>query len=136
MLIPQKPASSKPQDCVYWLDAGPLLCYGPSAAALRELRRQEPDRTGRAYAHEAVLLGDPILQRNAGDHPRLPPPKTGAFVASIQPGSGAETAGVREGTVILAYGPITIDTKTSFDDAVDKLELMQFHGKLKDTPKL
>jgi tetratricopeptide (TPR) repeat protein len=136
MLIPQKPTSLKRQDCVYWLDAGPLLCYGPSASALLELRRQEPDRTGRTYAHEAVLLGDPILQRNAGDHQQLPPPKTGAFVTSVEGGSNAEAVGLRKGAVILGYGSIAIDTKDSFDDAVDKLELMQFHGKLKETPKL
>jgi tetratricopeptide (TPR) repeat protein len=136
MLIPQKPTSPKPQDCVYWLDTGPLLCYGPSASALLELRRQEPDRTGRIYSHQAVLLGDPILQRSAGDHPKMPPPKTGAFVRDVPGGSSAQSVGLRKGAVILGYGSIAIDNRDSFSDAVDKLELRQFHGKLKETPKL
>ena len=62
MLIVHKPQGANARDNSYWLDEGPLLCYGPSAAALLELRRQEPDRSQKTYLHEAVLLGDPVLQ--------------------------------------------------------------------------
>ena len=136
MLIPQKPKSQEAKDNVYWLDCGPLLCYGPSAAALLELRHQEPDRAGRTYAHEAVLLGDPVLQRNPGDSPHEPPPHTGALVTSVPPGSAAEAIGLRKGAVIVGYGPIAVGTGDQFQNAVDKLALLQFHGKLDQTPKL
>ncbi|MGD0388698.1 MAG: tetratricopeptide repeat protein [Tepidisphaeraceae bacterium] len=136
MLIPQKPASPEAKNNVYWLDQGPLLCYGPSAAALLELRRQEPDRGGKTYTHEAVLLGDPILQRNESDRPHLPPPRAGALVTSVPAGSSAEAIGLRKGAVIVAYGPIQVGAKGEFDSAVDQLELLHFHGRLDQTPKL
>jgi tetratricopeptide (TPR) repeat protein len=136
MLIVQKPQAPQAKDNIYWLDKGPLLCYGPSAAALLELRRQEPERGQKRYAHQAVLLGDPILQRNAADQPRLPPPPSGAMVTAVQPGSSAEAIGLRNGAVIVAYGPVSVISKDQFDAAVDKLELLHFHGKLEQTPKL
>jgi CHAT domain-containing protein len=136
MLIVHKPQGPNARDNAFWLDEGPLLCYGPSAAALLELRRQEPDRGQKAYLHEAVLLGDPVLQRNASDQHRLPPPQAGAAVTSVQPGSSAESIGLRQGAVIVAYGPVNVLSKDQFDNAVDKLELLRFHGKLNETPKL
>ena len=136
MLIVQKPQGPRAKNNVYWLDKGPLLCYGPSAAALLELRRQEPDRGQKSYVHQAVLLGDPILQRNAADQQRLPPPQSGAVVTGIQPGSSAEAIGLRNGAVVVAYGLISVVSKDQFDEAVDKLELLHFHGKLDQTPKL
>jgi tetratricopeptide (TPR) repeat protein len=136
MLIAKKPQSTAAKDNSYWLDDGPSLCYGPSAAALLELRRQEPDRTGRTYAHEAVLLGDPILQRDESGLLRKPVPRTGAYVASVQAGSGAEAIGLRKGAVILGYGPVAVVGKDQFDDVVDKLELLKFRGKLNETPKV
>ncbi len=95
MLITQKPRTADARDNVYWLDHGPLLCYGPSAAALLELRRQETNREGRTYAHEAVLLGDPVLQRNDDARPRLPAPQSGALVTRVQAGSTGEGIGLR-----------------------------------------
>ena len=136
MLIAKKPQSTAAKDNSYWLDDGPSLCYGPSAAALLELRRQEPDRTGRTYAHEAVLLGDPILQRDESGLLRKPVPRTGAYVASVQAGSGAEAIGLRKGAVIFGYGPVAVVGKDQFDDVVDKLELLKFRGKLNETPKV
>jgi tetratricopeptide (TPR) repeat protein len=136
MLVVRKPQGPQARNNVYWLDSGPLLCYGPSAAALLELRRQEPERVQKSYAHQAVLLGDPILQRNAADRQRLPPPHSGALVTAVQPGSSAEAIGLRNGAVIIAYGSISVVSKDQFDGAVDKLELLHFHGKLEQTPKL
>ncbi len=136
MLVVNKPKSPNARDNAYWLDDGPLLCYGPSAAALLELRRQEPDRVQRTYTHEAVLLGDPVLQRNAADQQRLPPPQTGAAVTSVPPGSSGEMIGLRQGAVIVAYGPINVVSKDQYESAIDKLELLHFHGKLDGTPKL
>jgi len=136
MLIVQKPQGPQAKENVYWLDKGPLLCYGPSAAALLELRRQEPERGQKSYAHQAVLLGDPILQRNSADQPHLPPPLSGAMVTGVQAGSSAEVIGLRNGAVIVAYGQVSVVSKDQFDGAVDKLELLHFHGKLEQTPKL
>jgi hypothetical protein len=136
MLVTVKPADPDPAHCTYWLDNGPVLTYGPSAAAMLALRRQESDRTQKTYAHQAVLLGDPVLRRSASDPNRLPPPSTGAFVKKIDPGSAAEAIGLQSGAVITAYGPLAIVSSQSFSEAVDKLELMSFHGKLTDTPKI
>jgi tetratricopeptide (TPR) repeat protein len=135
-LILKKPPSESPKDTVYWLDAGPSVCYGPSVAALLELRRQESSRTDRTYAHEAVLLGDPVLRLSDQQKIRQPVPSAGAYVSSVRPGSPAEAIGLRKDAVIIGYGPVVIGGKDQFGDAVDKLALMQFHGKLKATPKV
>jgi tetratricopeptide (TPR) repeat protein len=135
MLVVQPPKNSDAKDAVYWLDQGPLLCYDPSAAALVALRRQEADRNPTAYTHEAVLVGDPVLQRSA-DQPRLEPPQEGVVVNNVSPGSPAETIGLRSGAVIVSYGSVAVKSKDQFDNAVDQLELLQFHGKLDQTPKL
>jgi CHAT domain-containing protein/tetratricopeptide (TPR) repeat protein len=52
-------------DGSYWIDSGPAICYGPSAGALMKLSESHDSEEGKSYAHEAVLLGDPVLQRNA-----------------------------------------------------------------------
>jgi CHAT domain-containing protein len=136
MLIPQKPRGPDAKDAVYWLDQGPLLCYGPSAASLLELRRQETNREGRIYAHEAVLLGDPVLRRYGTDHVRLAAPQAGAIVTNVKAGSSGEAMGLHAGAVIIGYGSIAVGNKDQFEAAVDKLALLQFHGKLAEPPRL
>jgi tetratricopeptide (TPR) repeat protein len=63
-LVVKPPADASMKNCTYWIDQGPPICYAPSAAALLKLCAENSAQT-RTYKHQAVLLGDPILQRDA-----------------------------------------------------------------------
>jgi CHAT domain-containing protein/tetratricopeptide (TPR) repeat protein len=102
-LIVRKPQKPDAKNNQYWLDEGPAICYGPSAAALLKLGRQQAGHPAKAFVHQAVLLGDPVLQRDASDSPGPPPPAVaqtrgaslGAYgPLSPLPGTRAEVAGI------------------------------------------
>ncbi|MGD0390418.1 MAG: CHAT domain-containing tetratricopeptide repeat protein, partial [Tepidisphaeraceae bacterium] len=102
-LIVRKPEKPDAKNNQYWLDEGPAICYGPSAAALLRLSRQQAGHPAKAFAHQAVLLGDPVLQRDATDSPSPTPPAVaqtrdaslGAYgPLSPLPGTRTEVAGI------------------------------------------
>jgi tetratricopeptide (TPR) repeat protein len=119
-LIVQKPETTDTRNNKYWLDQGPPICYGPSAAALLKLCRQPAGHSLKTYAHQAVLLGDPVLQRDASDSPPSPPPaiaetRDASLAAygplSPLPGTRTEVTGIYQ---VLTGHPYT----ESHDDSV------------------
>jgi tetratricopeptide (TPR) repeat protein/CHAT domain-containing protein len=101
-LIVQKPLQPDAKNNQYWLDQGPAICYGPSAAAILKLCRQQTVRPAKAFARQAVLLGDPVLQREASDSAGAPPPVAQTRDASLAaygplsplPGTRTEVTGI------------------------------------------
>ena len=101
-LIVQKPETTDTKKNQYWLDQGPPICYGPSAAALLKLYRQQAGHPTKAFAHQAVLLGDPVLRRNAPVSADLPPAVAQTRDASLAaygplsplPGTRKEVTGI------------------------------------------
>jgi tetratricopeptide (TPR) repeat protein/CHAT domain-containing protein len=101
-LIVQKPEKTDAKNNQYWLDRGPPICYGPSAAALLKLCRQEARHPTKAFVHQAVLLGDPVLQRDAPVSADLPPAVAQTRDASLGaygplsplPGTRTEVTGI------------------------------------------
>ncbi|MGA2443430.1 MAG: CHAT domain-containing protein, partial [Tepidisphaeraceae bacterium] len=99
-LIVRKPEKPDAKNNQYWLDQGPAICYGPSAAAILKLCRQQAGQPGKAFAHQAVLLGDPVLQRDAAGSP--PPAVAETRDASLAaygplsplPGTRTEVTGI------------------------------------------
>jgi tetratricopeptide (TPR) repeat protein len=136
MLVVKKPTSADPKDATFWIDQGAPLCYGPSAAALLQLRHTESGTQQRSYAREAVLLGDPVLRRGENDNTRVAPPTEGALVLSAQAGSPGENIGLRPGAVLISYDQFAINGRNQFDEAVEQLMMLKYHGKLAGTPKL
>jgi tetratricopeptide (TPR) repeat protein len=64
-LITRQPTKPNATDNQYWLDSGPAICYAPSASALLKLCAHTAATSPETYSHEAVLLGDPVFQRDA-----------------------------------------------------------------------
>ena len=104
-LIVTKPSSPNAKDCQYWLDHGPPISYGPSGSALLKLCSQGTAGVPKHYAHQAVLLGDPVLQRAASDLSLAGSPEVGktrnaalgAYGAlSPLPGTRNEVLGIYE----------------------------------------
>jgi len=102
-LIVQKPAKTDKRNNKYWLDGGPPICYGPSAAALLKLCQKQTGHATKTFTHQAVLLGDPVLQREATDSPgSLPPAVAETRDASLAaygplsplPGTRTEVTGI------------------------------------------
>ncbi len=112
-LIVQNPASPDAKDCRYWLDQGPAICYGASATALLKLCAPPASSAPKHYTHQAVLLGDPVLQREARDLGRSAAPSgqtrnagLGGYGAlSPLPGTRKEIMGIYEKLTGRGYSP-------------------------------
>jgi tetratricopeptide (TPR) repeat protein len=122
----------------YWLDEGPGVVYGSSATVLlgrREARAEQHKRReqGSSLERTAVVLGDPIYERESKGHE--PPPGQGVRVSAVAEGSLAERLGIQAGAVITSYGDKAVRSVKELDEVLKPLFLAERMGQLKETPR-
>jgi tetratricopeptide (TPR) repeat protein len=118
VILPSRAMAGIPVEALSLPEDTRTVSYTPSATVFKYLREQP-----RPESHPGLLaLGDPVYERTDKSGNPKPLPKTGLLLNVVIRGSNAETHGLRDGDVLLAYNGKSMNKKDDLKVVADGVE--------------
>ncbi|MBI4603177.1 MAG: tetratricopeptide repeat protein [Planctomycetes bacterium] len=134
VVLSDGPLRDLPFEILLWISEDPAFREKPvihAASATVYLNRLAAARKASGERSlKALVLGDPVYDRDAPPEPEQP--KEGVLVLAAAQGSNAAEAGLRRGDVLLEYDGTKLETQEALRDAIGKAEEAHTKGERPD----
>jgi CHAT domain-containing protein len=113
VVLPDGPLSGIPFEAL--LEHAPPIAYAPSATMYVDRRKLSADSHQPSAARAALIVGDPVFDRDSHDDDAVEYPQSGVLIAAVTEESNAASGGLVRGDVILRYADADIADRASLN---------------------